>query len=647
MALKKQTFTKAGEKGYSLKLVLTEESTNVTDNTSLVSYAFSILRTNYGVFSSQPFSWNIAIAGQTIQITNFKFQISTDDPPEQLIKSGKITVAHASDGAKTIDFNVSTPDVSSIGPYAPKAMQMTGKWTLTTIPRASTISALDVDIGSSTLITVSRASAAFTHTITYIFGEKHGIIATKSKDTSIPWSITPDEDFLLQIPNSKYGTAKLTCQTYSGGDLIGETSTTIRITAPEAIYKPSVTGALDIIDETTESLTDYQAIRYISTIAATIKCDVAEHATLVRCAINGVDIPNPEPGKNLTIQFERAEAWHYVFEAWDSRGYYNSTYMDIDMHPYIPLTCTPQISRDEPTKDKVTVTCKGNFWNSNFSSERANKLYLTVQYVEKGKSNWSTATKIPATVTDNTYTATLALTGLSYLNAYDFRIYAQDEAMHFTLTGTLSKGVPVFDWGERTFNFNVPISVHGTSLRVDSAGGTPVLYLSRDDKNLGGIALSNSTNRLYLLSRAANTGKTENYVIDPADPDLSATKSYYLLTSKIAPDYVVAQGSSGGWAYRKWASGRAECWGVNVRTVTNWGTNEWGGIYNCANVSLPFAFTAITIAIANVSCGNLYAPAYGDATEIQTNSVATFNCNVPVTGSKTFKTHMLIHGRWK
>ena len=219
--------------------------------------------------------------------------------------------------------------------------------------------------------------------------------------------------------------------------------------------------------------------------------------------------------------------------------------------------------------------------------------------------------------------------------------------MHFTLSGTLSKGVPVFVWGESTFNFNVPVSVHGNSLRIDSAGSTVMLYLSRDDRILGGLAASPSTDNLYLFTRSANTNKNESYIIQPPDPDLSATKTYYLLTSKIAPDYVVAQGSSGGWAYRKWASGRAECWGSTSKTVTNWGTNEWGGIYNCANVSLPFAFTAITIALANVSCGNLYAPAYGDATEIQTNSVATFNCNVPVTGSKTFKTHMLIHGRWK
>ena len=645
MALQKQGFTKAGERGYSLKLILTEESTNVTDNTSLVSYAFSIVRGNSGFWSSQTHNWNIEIGGKTIAISNFRFQISTDDPPEQMIKSGRVTVAHASNGKKTMSFSVSTPDVSSASDYAPGAMEMTGTWALTTIPRASAIYAVNADIGGSTLISISRASPSFTHSISYVFGKKSGFIATKTAETSIPWEMPADE-FYQQIPNAKYGTVILTCQTYSGATKIGETTTTFRATAPEAASKPTIRGDFEITDATTLALTDGQAIRYISTIVAAANVEARNYAALRSVRINGVDAVAGEDGK-YTATFETASQWHYVFEVWDSRGYYNSAYKDIDMHPYIPLTCVPQITRDEPTGDTVTVTCKGNFWNSNFSSERANKLYLTVQYVEKGKSNWSTATKIPATVTDNTYTATLALTGLSYLNAYDFRIYAQDEAMHFTLSGTLSKGVPVFDWGERTFNFNVPISVHGTSLRVDSAGGTPTLYLSRDDKNLGGIALSPTTDRLYLFTKAANTGKNENYLIDPPDPDLSATKNYYLLSSKIAPDYVVATGTSGIWNYRKWASGRAECWGKTSRTVTNWGTNAWGGVYNCANVSLPFGFLSVAAALANAACGTTYAPCYGDTATIQNTNVANFDCNLPDMGQQTIQTNMLVVGRWK
>ena len=53
MALQTKTFTAGGTSDtryYSIKLKLTEESTSVTSNTSVVSYEFSIHRQNYGIF---------------------------------------------------------------------------------------------------------------------------------------------------------------------------------------------------------------------------------------------------------------------------------------------------------------------------------------------------------------------------------------------------------------------------------------------------------------------------------------------------------------------------------------------------------------------------------------------------------------------
>lgn len=624
MALQSDEFEKAGERGYSLKLILTEESISVSSNTSLVSYEFYLVRTNYGFFASKVYNWNIKIGGNTIGISNFRFQISTDDPEEQLIKKGQVTVAHAYDGKKTMSFSVSTPNASDISNYAPKAMEMTGTWALTTIPRASTIYAIDANIGSSTLITISRASSSFTHTISYKFGDKSGFIATKTAKTSIPWSLTPAYDFYKRIPNAKYITVTLTCQTYSGSTLIGQTTTTFRANAPEATCKPTLKGSVGIVDETTLALTDGQAIRYISTIAATINCVAKNASTIARCTINGVEIPNPVSGKDFTIQFERAEAWHYLFEVWDSRGYYNSTYVDIDMHPYIPLTCAPQITRDEPTGDTVTVTCKGNFWNANFSASRANKLYLTVQYVEKGKSSWSTATEIPATVTDNTYRAAVKLSGLSYLNAYDFRIYAQDEAMHFTLTGTLSKGVPVFDWGEKDFRFNVPVEVMGAMksdwCKVDAKGGWSSLSLQKNGVTMSGLTVNPDTGNLHILMYYGDSGHAERYVLNSPDKAISEDIVYYLLSTKNVQDYVVAQGSSGNWRWRKWNSGVAECW--QRYSYETPAMVAVGGIFyspkNVGGLAYPFEFIAKPTEL--VSCDGNIGGWYATAHDLPTNT---------------------------
>ena len=56
-------------------------------------------------------------------------------------------------------------------------------------------------------------------------------------------------------------------------------------------------------------------------------------------------------------------------------------------------------------------------------------------------------------------------------------------------------------------------------------------------------------------------------------------------------DWVVAQGSSGIWTYRKWASGRAECWGSTTVSITKW--SAWGNWYESNyyfQYSFPFTF---------------------------------------------------------
>ena len=86
-------------------------------------------------------------------------------------------------------------------------------------------------------------------------------------------------------------------------------------------------------------------------------------------------------------------------------------------------------------------------------------------------------------------------------------------------------------------------------------------------------------------------------------------------------DYVVAEGTSGFWRYRKWASGIAECWGANQITVSV--TNKWNALYygSFGRVSYPFTFDGapneyITV---NHSDGNLWA-ALGNNTSEQTHN---------------------------
>ena len=65
-----------------------------------------------------------------------------------------------------------------------------------------------------------------------------------------------------------------------------------------------------------------------------------------------------------------------------------------------------------------------------------------------------------------------------------------------------------------------------------------------------------------------------------------------LVKLNLIADYVVEQGTSGIWTYRKWNSGIAECWGNTTYTQSsNFGA--WGNNYISSEISpkaYPFTF---------------------------------------------------------
>ena len=400
------------------------------------------------MFTGPYYNWTITIGGKSIAIKNFAFNIPTSGASSQVIASGKLTIAHDADGGKDMAFNVYTPSAQDLAPtYGPPEIRLTGTWKLTTIPRASSISAINADIGSDTLITISRASSAFTHTVTYKFGDLTGTIATKTAVTSIPWTI-PDS-FYGEIPNAKYGTVTLTCKTYSGSTLLGSKTATFRATASEALCKPDVSGTAVVTDELTKGLTgnDHTVIRYVSEVEAAITANPKNGATIAKRTVNGKALTD-------TMDFSKVETGAFVFAATDSRGYTGNRTVNLDFVSYVPLTLTPTVNRVTPTGDIVVLDIKGNFWEGNFGAAD-NALTLSYQYRKDG-GEWSEAVEISGTsISGNGYTVSVEVPGIDYRESYVFRLAAEDSAMTLTQEVSLSQGIPVFSWGKDDFELHV------------------------------------------------------------------------------------------------------------------------------------------------------------------------------------------------
>lgn len=100
------------------------------------------------------------------------------------------------------------------------------------------LSASALDLGQTLTISTNRL-AAFTHTLTWRFGDASGTIAQDVTD-SCTW--VPPVSLAAQVPNGVCGTAVITCQTYHQDTRIGEPqSITVTLQVPESVV-PWVQG---------------------------------------------------------------------------------------------------------------------------------------------------------------------------------------------------------------------------------------------------------------------------------------------------------------------------------------------------------------------------------------------------------------------
>lgn len=365
----------------------------------------------------------------------------------------KVTIPHNTDGTKQVTialaFNGWTGDYPDhISCFDARTIE------LTSIPRASTIGATNANIGAVSMIAVNRKSTAYTHSIQYVFGAVSGYVTAdggtsdsevKFGNTSVPFTLPAS--FYSQIPKAKAGIGSLICRTYSGSTQIGDAQTaTFTASAAEADCAPIVSGTVVDSNETTKALTGDAnvLVRYYSTALCTIDATARNSASITAKAIGGVTVSGD------TRSIANIESGSVTFSATDSRGYTTTPPPVMkSLVPYIRLTNNPAVARPEPTTGRAILTLKGDYFKGSFGAVENT---LAAQYRIDGGD----PVDIPVEITDNSYTASVELTGMDYMRSFQFEVVVTDKLSSVSKKTTLLRGIPVFDWGETDFNFNVP-----------------------------------------------------------------------------------------------------------------------------------------------------------------------------------------------
>lgn len=109
-------------------------------------------------------------------------------------------------------------------------------------------------------------------------------------------------------------------------------------------------------------------------------------------------------------------------------------------------------------------------------------------------------------------------------------------------------------------------------------------------------------------------------------------------------DYVVEQGTSGIWTYRKWNSGIAECWGY-------WSAENASGNRRALEINLPFAFasTKYNVGVSLGNNGGTVSGVFGDFDTAANRQHTTTKFIFSWIGSYSYTVgfYFDVKGRWK
>ena len=177
----------------------------------------------------------VSIGGVTVYAGGTYSNIT--DYKEHTFASGTLEVSHNADGSKTLTVSAFSGQVWKDSGYL-TATAAAQSFQLAAIPRATEPVMGAATMGEAVRISLPRASSAFTHTLSYVFGAASGTIA-ENAGTEVQWTVP--ESLAAQIPDSSVGTGTLTCRTYNGGTLVGTKTATFTATVPQSM-KPALTN---------------------------------------------------------------------------------------------------------------------------------------------------------------------------------------------------------------------------------------------------------------------------------------------------------------------------------------------------------------------------------------------------------------------
>ena len=595
-----------------IELVLTESDVSIVNNTSKVT-AKLYYYGNGVSYSGYQKTWKITIDGTTYSGTN-TFTTSTS---AQLLGTVSKTVTHNDNGAKTVSVSASFATGVSIG-----TLTTSKSLTLTTIPRVSDIEVDKTSLfaGEDIIATATPKSSSFTDVITLSMGS-HTATLTSGEAYTIPLN------WLDAVPNAMKGTASVTVKTYNGSTLIGSKTVNVTVKVPASVV-PSV-DSIEITEGVSSVETNFGVfVKNLSQLLVEITASGIYGSTIssVKTTVDGITYAGAQFTSNV---IRTAGSLTVTVNVTDSRGQTATGTTTVTIEDYEKPYVNIEVQQSGTT---ATLTITGKVYAIDATGTAKNTKSLLLQYKK---------------VTDTGYTEE-ALT----VESWDFEITKNitiDESVTYEFIATVSDKI----------NSTSAVTQTGIVVISRRAGGTGVTFGGEAEQDgfvckwpaqfdsglTAGAGLDMTAEEIAEINTSIGTtgNRLANFL-----------KSMAYKLGLIA-DYVVEQGTSGIWTYKKWASGEAELRATFVTTTAYAITTAYGNVYRY-NEPFTIAFSGVPFSFVDYDTDSeIFVTIKGDGMDfsgsarLSSGNALTFFWMNPTsyTAMAGSKIQIIIKGRWK
>ena len=376
---------------YSLILKCWEDSYSIENNTSRV-YWWVGIRSNTQYHNHQGLSehYKVVVNGSTVH--DASHTVSCGSGQTVGIADGYTTVSHNADGSKSISVSASF-SCDNTSYYAPRTGSCSGSLTLTTIPRASSISidSPSIECGNTININGSSASKNFTHKIYATWNGKTSELVTIASGTTTPsFSYTIPTAWEKDLPNSTSGIATFTLETFSGSNSVGSKSVNATIKVRSGVV-PSI-DSIKITDANSVCAGIGQIVQSQSRLNFAITYSGAQGSTVtsVSTEFEGQTYNN---SSFTTGTVQGSGTLSYVITVTDSRGRTASKSGSVTVSAYSSPSLTNVTARranSSYTVDEASGTYALLHFKVGFTSLTGNNATsFYIQYRASGASSWT------------------------------------------------------------------------------------------------------------------------------------------------------------------------------------------------------------------------------------------------------------------